>query len=357
MKELCPGADYFSRLASVLAAGVSGARARLEDFYLDRADGAEAAFAFGSKIAAVNAVLDTIDSGARVLVWADPIAPVSRHFDTIRARTTGVRFERVDASTPEALSGLICEDTRLLWVEQPIGLHRRLPNLAVLGDISRRHEVRLVVDNSAAGLGRCQPLAKGADICLEAGLDDGPAAVMTADQPYLMFARERLRFFRDHGGAPATDAAAFAAMQGLVDAPVRARQQSASADKLAGFLEQHPAVHKIHYPGLASHPDHACLGAEWQAADPKMTIVLDRDLAATTKVVATLQAAGIAAAPGATAGRSFITHVDHLAANRQQIPSPVRLEMGIEDGLLVMSVGVEPADQLWAAFDQALGAS
>ena len=343
---------HLPQLAAFLAAGVSGARARLEEFYLVMADGGEASFAFGSKMAAVNAVLDTIDSGSRVLVWADPMAPVSRHFDTIRTRTTGVTFDPVDLSDPNQLSTLVCDNSRLLWLEPPIGLQRRIPNLQALIDCARGHDLRIIVDNTAAGLSCYQPLGLGADMMLLGGDEAAPVAVVTANQPYLMFARERLRFFRDHGGAGAADAAAYGTLQALVDAGLRAAQKSATATALATALASHPAVRRVDYPGLPSHPDHHLLQRDWQAADGKLTVLLDRDLAATTAVVAHFQAAGLvtAAAPG------FLTQIDHLAAGRQQIPAPVRAEMGLDDSLLVITVGLEPAAQICAAVDRALAA-
>jgi cystathionine beta-lyase/cystathionine gamma-synthase len=184
------------------------------------------------------------------------------------------------------------------------------------------------------------------------GDEAAPVAVVTANQPYLMFARERLRFFRDHGGAGAADAAAYGTLQALVDAGLRAAQKSATATALATALASHPAVRRVDYPGLPSHPDHHLLQRDWQAADGKLTVLLDRDLAATTAVVAHLQAAGLAtaAAPG------FLTQIDHLAAGRQQIPAPLRAEMGLDDGLLVITVGLEPAAQICAAVDRALAA-
>ncbi|MDP7380319.1 MAG: PLP-dependent transferase [Alphaproteobacteria bacterium] len=334
--------DYVARLAAAGAGGRAGADRRLAAFFVDLMPGAEAAFVCADPVAAAGAVLDLVEHASHVILAGDPLAPTARYFETIRARTSGHRFSRVDLSDPAALAPALAEDSRLLWVESALSPAWRQPDITALAAVAGPREVRLAVDNRAVGLDRFNPFAVGADLVVEAA-PNGLAVVLTADRPELMFSRDRLRYFRDHGVGAAGADDALAAFAALADWPAERVAAATAAAGLADALAGHPAVLRVDYPGRACHPDHAAMAAAGRRPAAMLTVTLRGGGPAATKVQAGLVGAADLAA-----------EVTYPAGALPQVPAPIRAELGLAEGALRVIAGAGPAEDLVAAFRAAL---
>ncbi|MEE3048085.1 MAG: PLP-dependent transferase [Pseudomonadota bacterium] len=263
--------EYAARLAAAGAGGRAGADRRLAAFFVELMPGAEAAFVFADPVAAAGAVLDLVEHASHVIFAGDPLAPTARYFETIRGRTSGHRFSRVDLSDPAALAPVLTDDSRLLWLESELPPAWRQPDIAALASVAGPREVRLAVDNRAVGLDRFNPFTAGADLVIEAA-PGGLAVVLTADRPELMFSRDRLRYFRDHGVGAAGADDALAAFAALADWPAERAAAATAAAGLADALAGHPAVLRVDYPGRAGHPDHAARAAAGRRPAAMLTV-------------------------------------------------------------------------------------
>ena len=334
--------EYAARLAAAGAGGRAGADRRLAAFFVELMPGAEAAFVFADPVAAAGAVLDLVEHASHVILAGDPLAPTARYFETIRGRTSGHRFSRVDLSDPAALAPVLTDDSRLLWLETELPPAWRQPDIAALAAVAGPREVRLAVDNRAVGLDRFNPFTAGADLVIEAA-PGGLAVVLTADRPELMFSRDRLRYFRDHGVGAAGEDAALAAFAALADWPARRAAAAAAAAGLVAALVDHPAVAGVDYPGQAGHPDHAAMAAAGRRSAATLTATLSGGGPAATAVQARL--AGVA---------DLAAEVTYPAGALPQVPAPIRAELGLAEGALRVIAGAGPAEDLVAAFCAAL---
>ncbi|MFI4880639.1 MAG: trans-sulfuration enzyme family protein, partial [Steroidobacterales bacterium] len=224
-------------------------------------EGGAAGFAFASGMAATATLLELLDSGSHIIAMNDLYGGTYRLLENVRKRSAGHKVSFVDLSDPKALEAAIRPDTRLVWVETPTNPLLKLVDLSAVAAIARRRGLISVCDNTFATPYIQRPLEHGFDIVVHSttkylnGHSDaiGGAAVVRAD-PDLT---ERIGYLQNAAGGVSGPFDSFLTLRGIKTLALRMERHCASALEIAAFLEKHPRVERVYYPGLASHPQHA----------------------------------------------------------------------------------------------------
>ena len=321
-------------------------------------EGGQRGYAFASGLAAMSTVLELLDAGAHVVASDDLYGGSFRLFERVRRRSAGLGFTFADLSDPDALRAAIRPETRMLWVETPSNPLLKLVDLEAVARIARTHGLLSVADNTFASPWGQQPLAAGFDIAVHSttkylnGHSDvvGGVAVVSDHTPHADLA-DRLAFLHNAVGAVAGPFDAFLALRGVKTLAVRMERHSSNALELAGWLERHPKVRRVHYPGLPSHPQHELARRQHPRGFGGMiSVVLDTDLAGTTRFLEHCRVFTLAESLGGV--ESLIEHPAIMT--HATIPAEQREALGIGDSLVRLSVGIEDVNDLRAALDEAL---
>jgi cystathionine gamma-lyase len=307
-------------------------------------EGARHALAFASGLAATDAVLHLLEVGDHVLYSDDVYGGTFRIFDAV-FRRHGVSFDPVDMSDPANVARALRAETRLVWIESPTNPMLKLVDLAEVARIARAHGARTVVDNTFATPYFQRPLALGIDLVvhsttkyLNGHSDVVGGAIATSDDAL----HDRLRYLQNAVGGVPSPMDAFLVLRGLKTLHVRMERHAANALALARWLEGHPQVERVLYPGLASHPQHALAARQMSGFGGMLGFVLRGDLEAAT---AFLRAVRIFACAESLGGvESLIEHPAIMT--HASVPPAVRERLGISDGLIRVSVGIERVDDL-----------
>jgi len=335
-----PRGYVYSRTESPNRAALETALAALE--------GGRDAFAFASGQAAIAAILQTFSPGTRAL-FPDDLYHGTRHLVKNEFGRWGLHAEFLDLTDLAALAAALQKPAALVWIETPSNPRLKIADLAAIARLGRAAGALVVADNTWATPLVTRPLALGAHLAMHSttkyvgGHSDvlGGAVIAGADCPAETVAR--LRSWQKLGGAVPSAFDAWLLRRSLATMPVRVRAQSATAEKLASYLAGHPAVERVHYPGLPGHPGHA---------------VALRQMAFAGAMLSFEVRGGFAAARAAAGRVKLITRatslggVESLIEHRKPVEGP---DSATPDGLLRLSVGLEHADDLIADLRQALG--
>jgi len=320
--------------------------------------------AFNAGLAASTAVMSMLDAGDHVVAGDDLYGGSFRLFDKV-FRRLGLTFTYVDARDPRAVAAAIVPRTRLAWIETPTNPLLRLFDVAAIAKLCRARGVRVAVDNTFMTPYFQRPLALGADLVVHSttkylnGHSDVVGGAIVGTDPAL---RDRLAFLQNAmgGSQPAFDS--FLVMRGTKTLPVRMERHAQNALAVARWLEARPEVARVFYPGLPSHPQHALARRQMSGFGGMVSFVL-RDGRGTSTSMSTLARA-----------RAFLRKlrvftcaeslggVESLAEHpaimtHASIPADRRRALGIGDGLIRLSVGIEHVDDLVADLEQALKVS
>lgn len=317
-------------------------------------EGGTQAFAFASGLAAISSVLELLDAGSHVLSGDDLYGGTFRLFDRVRRRSAGHRFTFVDMTDPATFEAALQDDTRMIWVETPSNPLLRLTDLAAIARVCRDRGILCVADNTFASPWIQQPLALGFDIVVHSatkylnGHSDviGGIAVV-GDNPDLA---ERLGFLQNSVGAIAGPFDAFLTLRGVKTLALRMERHCSNALDLAQWLEQQPQVAHVYYPGLPSHPQHALARTQMRGFGGMISLDLNTDLAGARRFLEKVQLFALAESLGGV--ESLIEHPAIMT--HASIPAENRAKLGIGDGLVRLSVGVEAVEDLRADLAQAL---
>lgn len=317
-------------------------------------EGGTQAFAFASGLAAISSVLELLDAGSHVLSGDDLYGGTFRLFDRVRRRSAGHRFTFVDMTDPAAFEAALQDDTRMIWVETPSNPLLRLTDLAAIARVCRDRGILCVADNTFASPWIQQPLALGFDIVVHSatkylnGHSDviGGIAVV-GDNPDLA---ERLGFLQNSVGAIAGPFDAFLTLRGVKTLALRMERHCSNALDLAQWLEQQPQVARVYYPGLPSHPQHALARTQMRGFGGMISLDLNTDLGGARRFLEKVQLFALAESLGGV--ESLIEHPAIMT--HASIPAENRAKLGIGDGLVRLSVGVEAVEDLRADLAQAL---
>jgi len=314
-----------------------------------------AGFAFASGMAATGTLLELLDSGAHVVAMHDLYGGSYRLFENVRRRSAALEFSFVDLSDVSRLEPALRPNTRMVWVETPTNPLLKLVDLGAVADIARRRRLVTVCDNTFASPWIQRPLDHGFDIVVHSttkyinGHSDviGGVAVIRKDEAL----RDRLAYLQNAIGGVPGPFDAFLTLRGIKTLALRMERHCANAMAVAQFLERHPKVERVYYPGLASHPQQALAGRQMQGRYGGMvTAILKGGLEASRRFLERCELFALAESLGGV--ESLIEHPAMMT--HASLPAQVRAELGINEGLVRLSVGVEDADDLIRELESAL---
>ena len=318
-------------------------------------EGGAAGFAFASGMAASATVLELLDAGSHIVAMHDLYGGSYRLLENVRKRSAGHRVSFVDLSNPAALTSAIRPDTRLVWVETPTNPLLKLVDLSAVAALARRHRLLAVCDNTFATPFIQRPLEHGFDIVVHSttkylnGHSDAIGGAAIVRDPELA---ERIAYLQNAVGGVPGPFDAFLTLRGIKTLALRMERHCANALAIAQFLEQQPQVERVYYPGLASHPQHALAKAQMAGGfGGIVTAVVRGGLESARRTLERCRLFALAESLGGV--ESLIEHPGIMT--HSSLPAATRESLGISDGLIRLSVGVEDVQDLIAELRQALG--
>jgi cystathionine gamma-lyase len=314
-----------------------------------------AGFAFASGLAAASTILETLDSGAHVIASDDLYGGSFRLFDKVRRRSAGLTFSFVDMGDLAAVEAAITPATRMIWVETPTNPMLRLADLAGIAALAKKHGLVTVADNTFASPFIQRPLELGFDIVMHSatkylnGHSDVVAGVaVVGDNAEVA---DKMKFLQNAVGAVLGPFDSFLALRGVKTLALRMQRACDSALEIARWLEAHPAIDRVIYPGLESHPQHDLAKRQMTSgfggiisADVKGGLAPARRMLERTQLFTLAESLG--------GVESLIEHPAIMT--HASIPADQRAALGISDGLIRLSVGIESTRDLISDLDAAL---
>ena len=311
-------------------------------------------FAFASGMAATATILELLDAGDHVVAGDDLYGGTFRLFHRVRERSAGLKFTFARLDQPGELQQALRPETKLVWVETPTNPMLKIVDIAAAAEAAHAHGALLVVDNTFATPMLTRPLELGADLVMHSAtkylgghsdLVGGVAAVRDAELG------ERLWFLLNSAGAIQGPFDSFLALRGLKTLPLRMRAHCDNALHLARWLQQHPAVARVLYPGLSEHPGHELAMRQMSGQGGGIiSIDVKGGLAESRRMLERCRLFALAESLGGV--ESLINHPAIMT--HASVPPEIRARLGISDTLVRLSVGVEDVEDLQADLDQAL---
>jgi cystathionine gamma-lyase len=304
-------------------------------------------------LAAASTVLDLLDSGSHVIAMDDLYGGTYRLFEKVRRRSAGLDFSFVDLNDASALKAALKPNTRMIWAETPTNPLLKLVDLAKVAAFAKKHGLILVVDNTFCSPMIQRPLEFGADLVVHSatkyinGHSDMVGGIVVAGSEELA---GQMAFLQNSVGAIAGPFDAFLAMRGLKTLHLRMKAHCANALELAKWLEKHPAVERVIYPGLKSHPQHALAKRQMHGFGGIVTIEVKGGLKMAKRMLERCELFSLAESLGGV--ESLIEHPAIMT--HASVPPANRERLGISDGLIRLSVGVEDIEDLRMELSSAL---
>ena len=317
-------------------------------------EGGVAGCAFASGLAAASTVLDLLDAGSHVIAMDDLYGGSYRLFERVRRRSAGLDFSFIDLNDAAALKAALRPNTRMVWAETPTNPMLKLVDLARVGRFARQHGLILVVDNTFCSPMLQRPLEHGAHLVLHSatkylnGHSDMVGGMVVAGTPELA---EQMAFLQNSVGAVAGPFDSFLALRGLKTLHLRMRAHCGNALELARWLEKHPRIERVIYPGLRSHPQHALARRQMQGGfGGIVSVEVKGGLRAARRMLERCELFALAESLGGV--ESLIEHPAIMT--HASIPPAQRKRLGIGDALVRLSVGVEAVQDLRGELARAL---
>jgi methionine-gamma-lyase len=316
-------------------------------------EGGEAALATSSGMAATTtAVFALVASGDNIVASGTLYGGTHKFFHDLLPRY-GVQTRFVNANDPCAIASAVDAKTKILFVETPANPNLNIVDLAMAAEAARRHGIRLFVDNTFATPYYQRPLTLGADVVIHSatkyigGHGDTVAGVIVGAKEFVD--KCRFEILRDLGGV-ISPFNAWLLLRGLKTLPVRMERHSENAMQIAQFLDFHPKVERVWYPGLHTHPQHETAVRQMSGFGGMIAFELKGGHNAGVKLLDSVRLITLAVSLG-----DCDTLIEHPASMTHSTYSPEeRASFGISDGLVRLSVGIEGVDDLIADLDQAL---
>ena len=317
-------------------------------------EGAAHGMAFASGMAAVDAVLRaTLQPGDEVIAVADLYGGAYRILTKVMA-AQGIKVTFADLTDAASLAPLIGSNTKLLWLESPTNPLLNLVDIAALSAIAHQHGVKVAVDSTFATPYLQNPLALGADIVVHSatkylgGHSDVLLGLVAVSDTELYKA---IKFIQNAAGAVPGPQDCFLTLRGIKTLALRMERHCDNAEKVAAFLQTHPAIEKVFYPGLPEHPGHELARRQMRRFGGIVTVYLkDNSRAAASRIAGKLQLFMLAESLGGV--ESLVNH--SYTMSHGGMPPEQKAALGIRDGQLRLSIGVEDIDDILADLAQAL---
>ncbi len=317
-------------------------------------EGGHTAFAFASGMAAITTVLESLEHGSHIIAMDDLYGGSFRLFTGVKAHSSNLKTSFVDATDLSALEAAITPDTRLIWLESPSNPLLKIVDLAAISRLAKQHDLLVVCDNTFASPALQQPLALGCDIVIHSATkylnghsDCVSGVVVVGDNPALI---EKMTYLHNAIGAIASPFDSFLVLRGLKTLQLRMKQHCENAEIIANFLEKHEAVDKVIYPGLHSHPQHALAASQMSGFGGMISFVLKGNLDTARRFLERCSVFALAESLGGV--ESLVEHPAIMT--HASVPQSKREALGIVDGLVRLSVGIEDVDDLLDDLSHAL---
>ena len=314
----------------------------------------KAGFAFSSGLAAIATILDLLEAGSHIVAIDDIYGGTYRLLERVRKQSAGLQVSYVDLTDVNKLKEAIRPTTKLVWIETPTNPLLKLADIEAIAEEAHKHNLIVVVDNTFVSPWIQRPLDLGADIVVHSatkyinGHSDVIAGVAVASRPDLV---ERLGFLQNAIGSILGPFDSFLAHRGLKTLGLRLERHNANAQQLAEWLERHPKIEKVIYPGLKSHPQYKLAQKQQNGKGGGIiTAVLKGGLEDARTALTRTQLFTLAESLGGV--ESLIEHPAIMT--HATIPTETREKIGIKDGLIRISVGIEDVGDLQADLEQAL---
>ncbi|KRG73705.1 cystathionine beta-lyase [Stenotrophomonas chelatiphaga] len=317
-------------------------------------EGGSRGFAFASGMAATSTVMELLDAGSHVVAMDDIYGGTFRLFERVRRRTAGLDFSFVDLTDLAAFEAAITPATKMVWIETPTNPMLKIVDIAAVAAIAKQHGLIIVVDNTFASPMLQRPLELGADLVLHSATkylnghsDMVGGMVVVGDNTGLA---EQMAFLQNSIGAVQGPFDSFLALRGLKTLPLRMKAHCANALALAQWLETQPSVEKVIYPGLTSHPQHELATRQMNGYGGIVSIVLKGGFEAAKRFCERTELFTLAESLGGV--ESLVNHP--AVMTHASIPVERRENLGISEGLVRLSVGVEELGDLMVDLERAL---
>ncbi len=313
----------------------------------------EFGFGFASGCAASTTIMHLLKEGDHVVASDDLYGGSFRLFDKV-IKNNGIDFSFVDLSDPKNFSEAITDKTKMIWIETPTNPMLKLVDIKKCAEIAKSKNITTVVDNTFMSPYFQKPLELGADIVVHSttkfinGHSDIVGGAVVVNDPGIA---EKLAFLSNSMGAICSPFDAFMCMRSLKTLPVRMEAHQKNALKIVDLLVNHSEVEKVIYPGHESHPQHSLAKEQMSGFGGMITFYLKGGLPAARNMLEKVKVFSLAESLGGV--ESLIEHPAIMT--HASVPAEMRKELGIDDGLVRLSVGIEDIQDLLGDLEQALG--
>ena len=317
-------------------------------------EGGRNGYAFASGLAATSTVLDILDSGSHVVCMDDVYGGTYRLFERVRRRSAGLDFSFVDLNDMAALEAAVKPTTKMIWCETPTNPLLKIVDIARLAEFARKRGIWLAVDNTFSSPILQRPLELGAHLVMHSATkylnghsDMVGGMIVVGDDAGLA---EQMTFLQNAVGGIQGPFDSFLALRGLKTLHLRMKAHCENAQQIAEWLQTHPAVEKVMYPGLASHPQHALAKQQMDGFGGMVSVWLKGGLPAARSVMERTELFACAESLGGV--ESLVNHPAIMT--HASVPIERREALGVTDNLVRFSVGVEDVADLRADIEAAL---
>ena len=312
------------------------------------------AFAFGSGLAAMDAVLKTLKPGDEIISTDDLYGGSYRLFTKI-FKDFGLKFQFVSMHDTKNISNVLNDKTRLIWIETPTNPMMNIIDIKSVVDLVKGKDILVAVDNTFASSYIQQPLKIGADIVMHsatkylAGHSDVILGALIVNDKNLA---ERLKFIQNASGAVCGPMDSFLTLRGIKTLHVRMQRHCENTAQIANFLKESKKIEKVYWPGFKFHPNHDIARSQMKDFGGMLSFVTKgADYKSAIKIVEKLKIFTLAESLGGV--ESLAGHPASMT--HASIPKPIREKSGVVDALIRLSVGIEHVDDLIADLSQAIG--
>jgi cystathionine beta-lyase len=308
--------------------------------------------AFGSGLAAIDAVVKLLQSGDEIIAVDDIYGGAFRLFEQVYKKF-GINVQYVDTTNAENIFNAITPKTKLIWIETPTNPTLKISDIGAIAKIAKANSCLLCVDNTFASPALQKPILLGADIVVHSatkylgGHSDLIAGLVITKTQEL---GEKIRFYQNATGAILSPFDSWLLIRGIETLPLRIRQHCASTKLIAEFLEQHPLVDKVYYPGLSTHPNHHIAKRQAKGFGGIVSFSLKDDTEnAAAEFISHAKLFKLAESLGGI--KSLVSHPATMT--HKTIPAERRIAAGVSNSLIRLSVGLEDTEDLLEDIDQA----
>lgn len=321
-----------------------------EDCIADLEDG-KAGFAFASGLSGMSTILETLESGSHIISMDDLYGGTYRLFENVKKKSSNLEFSFIDLGNLQTLRDSIKNNTKMIWIETPTNPLLKIVDLQSISEIAKSKGIITVCDNTFATPYLQKPLNLGVDIVVHSatkylnGHSDmiGGIVVVGENQELV----DKIRYLQNALGAIQGPFDSFLALRGLKTLSLRMEAHCKNAELIADYLEKNPKVERVIYPGLKSHPGHSIASRQMNKYGGMVTAILSGGMEASRKFLENCEIFSLAESLGGV--ESLIEHPAIMT--HASIPAHERAKLGINDGLIRLSVGIEDIEDLLGDLD------